>query len=327
MTVRSADVFRYLPVSERTARWGLYLTGCGHVRVPRRGTHPTPGHPGLYRFRWERGRILPEFQFIYLIRGAGEFESAATGARPLRAGDVVVLFPGVWHRYRPAKGSPWETLWVGADGENLHRMVAQGFLSVDRPLIHVGADRGLRKAYLGLLRRVRLAREGNPLLLAAMATEILAHILAPREPEAPRPATAPFAKPMKDRLVAEAVRCIWGHARPDLTVADVAAHFPITRRSLERRFQRVLGHTILDEIIRCRLERSRRLLAETDMPLKELAYAAGFSGAAHMSKVFRRVEGVSPAEFRRRCAIENSSSEGTESARHGEPFGRRGASR
>jgi len=296
--------FRYLPVSQRTARWGLYVTGCGHVCVPRSGEHPPHGHPELYRFRWERGRVLPEYQLIYLTDGEGVFESTAGGMRKIAAGDLIVLFPGVWHRYRPARRSAWETLWVSLDGDSMRRLVEQGFLGPDQPVLTVGRNPGLLDAYHRLLAAVRDPQQGNPLLLAARAMEILAWILAPSQPEVPQPATAPFVKPVSDRLVAEAVRFIWSHSRPELTVVEVAAHFPLTRRSLERRFHRVLGHTILEEIVRCRLERARRLLIETELPLKAVALSAGFSSGERMSKVFRRAEGISPAEFRRRHAPE-----------------------
>lgn len=302
----SQEFFRYLPVSHRTERWGLYVTGCGHVCVTESGEHPPRGHPELYRFRWERGRVLPEYQLIYLTDGEGIFESASAGTRKIAAGDLIVLFPGVWHRYRPTRRSAWETLWMGVNGEYMHRLLEQAFFSVDQPVLHVGENRGLVEAYHRLLETVRQAEESNPLLLAARAMEILAWILAPRQPEIPQPATAPFAKPLGDRLVAEAVRFIWSHSRPELTVAEVAAHFPLARRSLERRFHRLLGHTILDEIARCRLERCRRLLLETDLPLKAVAVSAGFSSGERMSKVFRRAEGVSPAEYRRQGKKEPS---------------------
>jgi 2,3-bisphosphoglycerate-independent phosphoglycerate mutase len=48
------------------------------------------------------------------------------------------------------------------------------------------------------------------------------------------------------------------------------------------------------------VERARRLLADTDMPLKSVAFAAGFSSAERMSKVFRRAERTTPAEYRRK---------------------------
>lgn len=299
MSGRFEEFFRYLPVSRRTVRWGLYLTGCGHVSLPASGEHPPRGHPELYQFCWDQGRVLPEYQFIYLTRGAGTFESAGTGTRKLAAGNLIVLFPGIWHRYRPACRSSWETLWIGVDGDHVRRLVAEGFFSADRPVLEVGMNRDLREAYLRLIRLVRDERESNPLLLAARAMEILAWILAPSRPEIPQPETAPFATPITDRFVAEAVRFIWSHSRPELTVAEVAAHLPIARRSLERRFQQLLGHTILEEIMRCRIERARRLLESTDLPLKAVAFAAGFSSAERFSKVFRRAERMPPAEYRR----------------------------
>jgi transcriptional regulator GlxA family with amidase domain len=140
---------------------------------------------------------------------------------------------------------------------------------------------------------------GNPLRLAAEAMQVLALILAPNQPETPQPSSRPFIEPIHDRFVAEATRLIWTAGQHSMTVSDVAAHFPLARRSLERRFQRILGHTILDEIIRCRLERAKRLLVETDQPLKAVALAAGFSGTQHMAKVFHRAEGVAPARYRR----------------------------
>ena len=293
------DRFRYLPITPRTMRWGLYLTGCGQLCVPDHGQHPPRGHPELYRFSWDRGRVLPEYQAIYLVQGKGHFETAQTGKRTISAGDVILLFPGVWHRYRPVAGADWETRWIGFDGVYVTSLVEAGFLTPDAPLVHVGMKPALLDAYERTVDRAFEEAEGNPLLLAAAAMEILALILAPAEPEAPQPASRPFAKPVMDRFVAEAVRLIWTQGQHDMTVSDVVSHFPITRRSLERRFQRTLGHTILDEIIRCRLERAKRLLVETDQPLKAVALAAGFSNAQHMSKVFHRDEGGSPAKFRR----------------------------
>ena len=85
-----------------------------------------------------------------------------------------------------------------------------------------------------------------------------------------------------------------------MTVADLVRQLPVTQRSLERRFRAALGHTIHEEIHRCRLERARRLLAKTDLSVKEVAAAAGFPNADNMGRVFRRLEGVSPSEYRGR---------------------------
>jgi hypothetical protein len=82
------DSFRYLPITPRTMRWGLYLTGCGHLCVPAHGPHPPRDHPNLYQFTWDRGRVLPEYQAVYLLQGKGTFESAPSGRRTIAAGDL-----------------------------------------------------------------------------------------------------------------------------------------------------------------------------------------------------------------------------------------------
>ena len=292
------DAFRYLPITERTVRWGLYLTGCGHVCVSAHGRHPPRGHPGVYQFQWDRGRVLPEYQAIYLVQGKGTFESTPTGRRTIAAGDVLFLFPGVWHRYRPAAGVAWETYWVGLNGSYLQSLLDTGLLCPDSPVLQIGNQPGLVEAYQRLLKLVLDDPAGNPHRFAAGAMETLAWILAPTEVESPQPASRLFAQPLQDRLVAEAVRLIWTNGERSITVSDVVEQFPVTRRSLERRFQRVLGRTIHDEISRCRLERAKQLLVETDEPIKAIALAAGFPSAQHMSRVFRSIEGIAPARYR-----------------------------
>jgi LacI family transcriptional regulator len=105
----------------------------------------------------------------------------------------------------------------------------------------------------------------------------------------------------QDRLVAEAVRFIWNANQRSLSVKDVVAKVPLARRSLERRFLRSMGRTIREEIARCRIERVKRTLEETSLPIKRVAFMAGFSSAERLCKVFHKYEGLSPLTYRQQC--------------------------
>jgi transcriptional regulator GlxA family with amidase domain len=129
--------------------------------------------------------------------------------------------------------------------------------------------------------------------------EVLARVFAPVEVDSIDPATQPFTGIVQDRMVAEAIRFIWSHTQRDMTVSEVVSALPVSRRSLERRFHNVLGHTLLEEITRCRVERAKRLLEETDAPLKSIASQVGFSSVQRMAKVFSRSVGVPPAAYRK----------------------------
>jgi LacI family transcriptional regulator len=102
----------------------------------------------------------------------------------------------------------------------------------------------------------------------------------------------------EDRTVAAALRFIHDNAGRPIQVPDVVAHTGLSRRSLERRFTAAIGRTILEELARCRLNRAKRLLLETDLSIERVALAAGFSATKPMTHAFRRLEGTLPHLYR-----------------------------
>lgn len=300
MSDQGEDYFRYIPVRQRDVQWGLYVTGAGCTFIPPGDEYPPATHPELYQFRWETGRTLPEYQVIYITKGEGLFESASTGSKTIVPGTVILLFPGVWHRYRPQAETGWDEYWVSFNGEVMDRLVQQRFFAPDHAIITTGLQETILAPYKSLLERLRGELTGFPHLIAADTMEILAAVSATAECE---PTELISQGPqdvvtLKDRMVAEAMRLIWDQSQGPMTVDSLAKQLPITRRSLERRFQAAVGHGIHEEIIRCRLERAKRLLVATDLSLKEVASAAGFPSADSLGRTFRRGEGITPLEYR-----------------------------
>jgi AraC-like DNA-binding protein len=295
------NYFRYIPVRQRDVQWGLYVTGAGCTSISPGEDYPPKPHPELYHIRWETGRTLPEYQVIYISRGKGSFESAPTGVREISAGTIILLFPGVWHRYRPEKDVGWDEWWVSFNGEVMDRLVEQRFFSPERAVLSTGQAGAILGPYRSLLERLRQELTGFPHLIAADTLEILAAVSAEAESE---PAELIGQGPqdvftVKDRIVAEAMRLIWEQSHRPMTIDGLSRQLPITRRSLERRFRAAVGHGIHEEIVRCRIERAKRLLASTDLSLKEVSSASGFSNADSLGRAFRSAEGVTPVEYRR----------------------------
>jgi hypothetical protein len=112
MTKQDNDTFAYLPVPEVVTRLGLYVTGAGTDVVPPGAGYPQQKHPELYDFNWNSGRILPEYQLVFVSEGRGEFESKETGLLPVEPGTIMMLFPDVWHRYRPHAETGWTEFWI-----------------------------------------------------------------------------------------------------------------------------------------------------------------------------------------------------------------------
>ena len=65
-----------------------------------------------------------------------------------------------------------------------------------------------------------------------------------------------------------------------------------------RAFKQSMGTTPHDYLIRQRVERTKHLLSGGDMPLSEIALAAGFADQSHFSRRFRQHVGMSPRDYR-----------------------------
>ncbi len=104
---------------------------------------------------------------------------------------------------------------------------------------------------------------------------------------------------IEDRHVAAAVRFIRDHCREAITVSDVVSESHVSRRSLEIRFQNMLGRSIRRQIQQARLAWSKRLLVETNLSAEKIAQACGFSSLSYMSSVFHRELGTTLTAYRR----------------------------
>ena len=89
------------------------------------------------------------------------------------------------------------------------------------------------------------------------------------------------------------------HCGEEIAVGDVAAAASISEREAFRTFRQVLNTTPTLYLARHRVSVAARMLRESDLPVTEVALACGFSNPSYFCKVFRRLTGQSPRDFRR----------------------------
>jgi LacI family transcriptional regulator len=112
-----------------------------------------------------------------------------------------------------------------------------------------------------------------------------------------RASTEKWAVPDAD--VARALGMMYTGTSPVLHVADVLRRLPMSRRTLERRFQGTVGRSIYDEILRARVLRAQELLSSTAWSIKRIALETGFAYPEHFAAVFKGRVGRSPTGYRR----------------------------
>lgn len=301
MTQSDIANFTYVPVPEFVDRFGLFVTGAGSDVVPPGAQYPRQQHPELYDFSWQAGRILPEYQFVLIAEGSGEFESKESGRLEVSAGSLLTLFPDVWHRYRPNPETGWTEYWLSLGGDFLFQWHNRGLFRPDQPLTVLADPSPAIERYQNILKFAMECPSDSAPMLAAYAMTIVATAINYREssPQFNREhALESDDVDSSQDVVNEALRIIWNHSHQRISIDMIAKQVGVNRRTLERKIRQKLGRTILEELVACRIQRAKRLLAETHVPIKYVAYAAGFSSLSNLCKVFRREVGITPGDFR-----------------------------
>ncbi|CAA6696522.1 MULTISPECIES: DNA-binding transcriptional regulator [unclassified Lentimonas] len=104
---------------------------------------------------------------------------------------------------------------------------------------------------------------------------------------------------VRDPKLLQVVSYIREHAFEPITTDDILRAVPMARRSLERHFQQAFGHSPVDEIRRIRIDKARRLLAETDMQMQNIAEVCGYATYNYLTHVFKKTTGMTPRDYRK----------------------------
>jgi AraC-like DNA-binding protein len=287
---------RYLALSPELATWGLGVTAAGLARIPPGASYPPPAHPIDHDFRWERGRRLEAFQIILITAGQGWFETAETGPREVKAGSAVMLFPKVWHRYRPDPATGWEEKWIEIRGPILDALLRAGIVSPADPLrSHVLAT-GLEEVIDELHQGMRHARPGFDPEFSGHALRAIA--LWQR---------AAGHSQKRTRLMGALVQAehiLSDRLAESVNVEKLAQKLGIAYSHFRRAFKKHTGFAPWQYVLHQRLSRARRLLSSGDSTLEDIAERLGFSSGFHLSTAFKQAYGISPDRWRRQFAAE-----------------------
>jgi LacI family transcriptional regulator len=103
---------------------------------------------------------------------------------------------------------------------------------------------------------------------------------------------------VQDRQIAAAVRFIREHACENIDVGDILRVVPLSRSTLERRYESILGRSPKQDILRFRLNRAKQYLTETDLTLDAIAEKVGLEHTEYLGRIFKKKFGLTPAKFR-----------------------------
>ncbi len=283
---------KYLVATDRDARWGLVVNTVGYDEVGPDESYPTRGHGDGYYFDIERGRILDEYQMLYLVEGEGVFSSRHVKNVSIKAGDIFLLFPGEWHTYHPLQGRAWKSYWIGYKGRNMDDRMKFNFLSLDKPVYHVGFSNDIVYLYDSAIKTAKEETVYCQQILAGIVNNLLGLMYSlERKMELSR-------KGGYEDMINKARLRIREGVETKITVQEIAAGLGSSYSNFRKLFKEYTGLSPAFYQQDLKLQRAKELLSTTDMSIKEIAYRLNFDSPDYFSSKFKAKIGCKPSEYR-----------------------------
>lgn len=289
---------RYLPVSRDAEEWGLCVTDCGFTRVAPQERYPPLSHrPESYALSWEHGRSLLGYQIIYITQGCGHFEAGGIGQRTISAGTALLLFPSVWHRYRPDPGVGWHEFWIGFRGDHADRVMKR-FYQDSGAVLEIGLDDPLLARFISVAEMVRDEPFGYRNIAASQTLEVLARVHALSQGRAVR-------SKFNEELVRKSCCHFLEYAGSAVDLERLSADLGVSYSYFRKIFKQHTGLPPAQYHLQLRLLKAEELLRATAMSIGQVAEHSGFESLYYFSRLFKRKNGVSPREFRNRSMAQH----------------------
>jgi AraC-like DNA-binding protein len=206
-------------------------------------------------------------------------------------GQLAVILPHEPHRYGACDDRPWTIYWCHAAGRVAHRLGGILRSEFSSPVLDVGDQSRLIRLFEEITAELEKGYGVDHLIQASMT---LAHLLglamAIRRPES--------AHASASLRVQGAIRYMNERKHEQIRIPEIAGMFNLSASHFCAVFKKATGFPPLDYFVRLKLRSACELLDGSRLPVKEIADELGFADALYFSRVFHKVYGMSPTEYR-----------------------------
>jgi len=291
----NVNFVKYLTISDEDNNWGLYLNVAGSANISPNDNYPLLKHPSEYFFNWEEGRVLKEFQINYITEGEGVLETQF-GKFSLKKGCIFIIFPGIWHRYKPFVKTGWTENYIGFDGSMAEKLIAEPQFSPKEPVFYFGIKEEFIDTYLKIFDLVEKEQPGFQQIASGMIIKLLGYIVSFEK-----------QKDFSGKRIAQVIESSRFEMRQnigkELDLKEMAQKHNVSYSFFRKMFKKYTGVSPGQYHLQLRIMRAKELLVSTDKSIKEIGYELGFQSIFYFSNMFKKKTGDTPSNFRNKNSL------------------------
>lgn len=296
MTVQTANYLKYLSSHSADEKWGIVCTTVGFQDVRPHMSYPVQIHPDDYNFT-KNGRVLDEFQLVYIVNGSGYFQSDSVKVPVnVESGSMIMLFPGERHLYYPNPDVGWQEFWVGFKSLEWMDTVLSAFFSPREPIFRVGVRESLAELYNKIIGYSKIDTIGCQQVIGGIIFHILGRIYYEK-------ADCTNRTNKSIEKINQAQILLRNNLSTHLSPEDIARRLNMSYSSLRTQFKAVTGMSMSYYQQQLKLNLAKELLSSSTKNISEIAYETGFESVSRFCYFFRKNMQITASEFRAKNSI------------------------
>lgn len=258
----------------------LIVTSCGTYRLKTVKRLPT----------WRpKGRL--DYQLLYIVSGKGHFYFHGED-RVVYAGRMVLIQPRQEQRYEYFGEDKPEVYWVHFTGSDVKNILRSYNIPMDDPIFYSGASSTYSYLFKEMVHELQNCKTGYEDLLAMYLRQIFLLVQRTRQEE--RPTVSTYIQEEMEF----ARRYFNEHYNEPISIQEYAESRNMSVCYFQRNFKQIVKHTPMQYLLTIRVNNAASLLETTDYSMAEIAAIVGYEDPLYFSRLFRKIKGVSPRDYR-----------------------------
>ena len=258
----------------------LIVTSCGTYRLKTVKRLPT----------WRpKGRL--DYQLLYIVSGKGHFYFHGED-RVVYAGRMVLIQPRQEQRYEYFGEDKPEVYWVHFTGSDVKNILRRYQIPMDDPIFYSGASSTYSYLFKEMIHELQNCKTGYEDLLTMYLRQIFLLVQRTRQEE--RPTVSTYIQEEMEF----ARRYFNEHYNEPISIQEYAESRNMSVCYFQRNFKQIVKHTPMQYLLTIRVNNAASLLETTDYSMAEIAAIVGYEDPLYFSRLFRKIKGVSPRDYR-----------------------------
>lgn len=259
----------------------LIVTSCGTYRLYTRPKLPT----------W-RPRGRKDFQLLYIAAGKAHFHFGDE-EKIVTAGHMVLYRPKEPQKYEYYGEDQTEVYWVHFTGGNVTNLLRSYGLTEDKKVFYCGSGLEYQNIFRTMIYELQMCKDSYPEMLEMYLRQIF--IMLQRYFKS-------SSKTDNSRVVEEidkATEYFNEHYNEDISIEEYAENNHVSISWFIRNFKQYTGSTPMQYILSKRIYNAEILLQNPAYNVTEISQIVGYDNPLYFSRIFKKVKGLSPSEYRK----------------------------